>query len=56
MFTGTVINELMEMVALAENHAQGRRMGVELEHEDRLQASHFAYPPADSQPMMIGVA
>jgi hypothetical protein len=56
MFTGTVINELMEMVARVEVHAQDRRMAVDLEHEGRLRASYFAYPPADSQPMMIGVA
>ena len=55
MFTGTVINELMEMVARAEDHAQDLRTGVEPEREDRLRASHFAYRPGDSQPMMIGV-
>ena len=55
MFTGTVINELMEMVARAEDQAQDRRMAVELEREDRLRAPHFAYHPVDSQPMMIGV-
>lgn len=56
MFTGTVINELMDMVARAEDHAQSLRMGVELEREDQLLASHFSYYPADSQPMMNGVA
>ena len=54
MFTGTVINELMEMVARAEDHAQDLRMAGEQEREDRLLASHFAYHPADSQPMMFG--
>lgn len=54
MFTGTVINDLMEMVARAEDHAQD--MAAELEREDRLLASHFAYQPADLQPMMSGVA
>jgi hypothetical protein len=54
MFTGTVINELMEMVARAEDHAQD--MAVERERENRLLASHFAYQPADSQPLMFGVA
>ena len=56
MFTGTVINELMEMVARAEEQAQDRRRAVELEREDRLRASNFAYPSADSQPIMSGVA
>ena len=56
MFTGSLINELMEMVARAEDHAQDRRTAVEREREDRLRASRFAYPPADSQPMMSGVA
>lgn len=56
MFTGTVINELMDMVARAEDHAQGLRTAVELEREDQLLASHFAYYAADSQPMMNGVA
>jgi hypothetical protein len=56
MFTGTVINELMEMVARAEDHAQDRRTALELEREDRQRASYFAYLPADSQPMMNGVA
>jgi hypothetical protein len=56
MYTGTVINDLLEMVARAEDRAQDRRVAVELEHEDRLLASHFAYHLADSQPMMNGVA
>ena len=56
MFTGSVINELMEMVARVEDHAQDRGTAVEREREDRLGASHFAYSPADSQPMMFGVA
>jgi hypothetical protein len=54
MFTGTVINELMDMVARAEGHAQDLRMAGKLEREDQLLASHFAYYPADSQPMMFG--
>jgi hypothetical protein len=56
MFTGTVINELMDMVARAEDHAQDLRLVGELEREDQLLASHFAYHPADPQPMMSGVA
>jgi len=56
MFTGTVINELMDMVARAEDHAQSLRLAVKLEREDQLLASHFAYYPADSQPVMFGVA
>lgn len=56
MYTGTVINDLLEMVARAEDRAQNLRMAVEQEREDQLLASHFAYPPADSQPMMFGVA
>ena len=56
MFTGTVIEELMEMVARAEGNAQGGRARVELEREERLLASLLAYRPADSQPKMFGVA
>jgi hypothetical protein len=56
MYTGTMINDLLEMVARAENHAQDLRMAVEVEREDQLLASHFAYHLADSQPMMNGVA
>ena len=55
MYTGTVISELMEMAARAEDHAQDARTAGELEREDPLLASHFAYP-ADAQPMMFGVA
>jgi hypothetical protein len=56
MYTGTVINDLMEMVARAEGQAQNLRRTVEVEREEQLLASHFAYHPADSQPMMSGVA
>ena len=56
MFTGTVINELMDMVARAEGHARDLSTAGELEREDQLLASHFAYYPVDSQPMMNGVA
>ncbi|MGB9104392.1 MAG: hypothetical protein WCC59_06530 [Terriglobales bacterium] len=56
MYTGTVINDLLEMVARAEDHAQDLRLAVELEREDRLLESHFAYHLADLQPMMNGVA
>jgi hypothetical protein len=56
MYTGTVINDLMDMVARAEDHAQDTRTALELEREEQLLASHFAYQPADSQPMMSGVA
>jgi hypothetical protein len=55
MYTGTVINELMEMVARAEDHAQDLGKAVEWEREDRLLAPRFAYHPADSRPMMSGV-
>jgi hypothetical protein len=57
MFTGMVIDELMEMVARVENHArEPRMMMAEPESEPELLVSHFAYRAADSQPMMIGVA
>jgi len=56
MYTGTMINDLLEMVARAEDRAQDPRMAVELEHEDWLLESHLAYHLADSQPMMNGVA
>ena len=56
MYTGTVINDLLEMVARVEDHTQNLRTTAEREREDRLLASHFAYRLADSQPMMDGVA
>jgi hypothetical protein len=56
MYTGTVINDLMEMVARAEGHAQNQRRSVELERDEELLASHFAYQPVDSRPLMSGVA
>jgi hypothetical protein len=56
MFTGMVIDELMEMVARAEHHAHEPRMTAEPERDQELLAAHFAYRATDSQPMMIGVA
>ncbi len=56
MYTGTVINELMEMVARAEGHVQPLSAAAELGREDQLMGSYFVYRPTDSQPMMIGVA
>jgi hypothetical protein len=56
MYTGMVINELMEMVARAEGHVQHLNVAAELEREDQLMGSYFVYGPADSQPLMIGVA
>jgi hypothetical protein len=57
MFTGMVIDELMEMVARAEHHAhEPRMMMAEPEREPELLVSHFAYRSTDSQPIMIGVA
>ncbi len=57
MFRGMVIDELMEMVARAEYHAQqSPLMTVEPEREEEPIASHFAYRGSDAQPMMIGVA
>jgi hypothetical protein len=55
MYTGTVISDLMNMVARVEENAQ-QQMAAELESEDRLLASHFAYHSPDAQPMMAGVA
>ena len=54
MYTGTMINDLLEMVARAEGHAQQMRTAAE--REDQLLASYFAYQPADSQPTMFEVA
>jgi hypothetical protein len=56
MYTGMVINELMEMVTRAEVHGQHPSAAAALESEDQLEASYFVYRPTDSQPMMIGVA
>jgi hypothetical protein len=59
MFTGMVIDELMEMVARAEHHAHEPRMMMaepEPERDEELLVSQFAYRSTDSQPMMIGVA
>jgi len=53
MYTGMVIEELMQMVARAEDHVQEVRPAT---REDQLLASHFAFHANDSQPMMIGVA
>jgi hypothetical protein len=54
MYTGMVIEELMQMVARAEDHVQEVRPATR--REDELLASHFAFHANDSQPMMIGVA
>jgi hypothetical protein len=56
MYTGTVIDNLMEMVARAEDHVHEVRPAAAPQREDRLVASHFAYRAHESQPMMIGVA
>jgi hypothetical protein len=56
MYTGTVIEELMQMVARLEDHAQDVRPAAALEREEKFLASHFAYHAHGSQPMMIGVA
>ena len=55
MYTGMVIDELMQMVARAEDHAQDARLSSEAAREQHSFESHFMYA-ADSQPMLIGVA
>ena len=54
MYTGTVISELMELVARVEDHAQDG--AIVPGREDELLASRFVYQATNSQPMMIGVA
>lgn len=50
MFKGLVIDELVEMVERAEDHAHCVQPPLE---EELL---HFAYRPTESQATMIGVA
>ena len=56
MFTGMVIDELMKMVERVESHAHEPRMMAELERDEEVLLSHYSYRPAESQPMMAGVA
>jgi hypothetical protein len=55
MYSGTMIEQLMEMVARAEDHAHEVRVS-EPERDQPRFASRFMYEMADAQPMMIGVA
>ncbi len=55
MYTGEVIDELTQMVARAEEHAQAVRMAEVAERDEREFVSHLMVVP-DAQPMMIGVA
>ena len=55
MYTGMMIEELVKMVARAEDRAHDVHAS-ELEPDDRLMASSFLFDMSDSQPMMIGVA
>jgi hypothetical protein len=50
MFKGLVIDELVEMVERAEDHAHSAQPPLEE------QLLHFAYRPTESQATMIGVA
>ena len=55
MYSGMMIEQLMEMVARAEGQAHEVHV-AELERGEPLFASRFMYEIADLQPMMIGVA
>ena len=54
MYTGMMIEQLVEMVARAESHAS--QADLDQAHDDALFASPFLFEMAESQPMMIGVA
>jgi len=56
MYTGTVIENLMEMVARAEDHVHEVLPAAAPQRQDDLLVSQFAYRASESQPMMIGVA
>ena len=53
MYTGEVIDQLMKMVARAEEHAQSTRFSEMAAREEKF-TSQFMYG-AGAQPMMIGV-
>ncbi len=55
MYTGQMIDELMEMVARAEDHARVVRLAQMAVPDERTFVSRMMYVP-DTQPMMIGVA
>ena len=54
MYTGMMIEELMEMVARAENHA--RDAHFDEAQDEPVFASRLLYDMVESQPMMIGVS
>ena len=54
MYTGMMIEELMEMVARAENHAHDAHLDEA--HDEPVFASRLLYDMVESQPMMIGVS
>ncbi|MBZ5569561.1 MAG: hypothetical protein LAN64_17175 [Acidobacteriia bacterium] len=53
MYTGEMIDQLMDMVARAEEHAQVTRFAEMAIREEEF-TSRFMYVP-DAQPMMNGV-
>ncbi len=55
MYTGQMIEELMEMVTRAEDHAQAMRLAQLSAGDQQTFLSRLMYVP-DAQPMMIGVA
>ncbi len=55
MYTGQMIDELMEMVARAEDHARAVRLAQLAVPDERTFVSRLMYVP-DAQPAMIGVA
>ena len=55
MYTGEMIEELVEMVVRAEEHADARRLAGRAAREEREFEPRFVYV-AEAQPMMFGVA
>ncbi len=55
MYTGQTIEELLEMVERAEDHAQTMRLAQRTAGDQQTFVSRLMYVP-DAQPMMVGVA
>ena len=55
MYTGEVIDELLDLVGRAEQHARSLRMAEPAARAERDFTPQFLYP-AESGPMMMGVA
>jgi hypothetical protein len=55
MYTGEMIDGLMDLVARAEEHAHAARIAEGAARTEQEFTSRFLYVP-DAQPVMIGVA